>query len=464
MTDTVDARLQSLVNGACQRSLKEEDGGMRLSKAKHLVDQNILSYTNNPLAESRRPFFEKAQTIHRQKVERILRGQLEEAEDELAECTFQPKINKPGGPRNAASAAASAAAPAQEPVFDRLYDIAQQKMRRDQDNFARSMSPDPNVCTFKPTMFTNYSAKPRPRPAVRPRPVPSEMKECLFKPLISPMSKRIVADKEYVPIQDRPALAAAAATAAATKGSPSDASPPSPTSSLASSEPRTRSTAESFQAFIGRQSQLIEKRRATADRVVAAKSRELTFQPAINPVSKAIAEERARRDRPLSDPASPQASPREHAEHTTAAAAARGRRGAGDEDLTFQPRINDISRQITAAMSLSPAHVRLYQNAETLERRERLLHDADRDLREACPFRPTLLADGPRVEARVANYDELIQHVRDDEEYRKAVKESLDQAREQEEFAQCTFRPRILSAPESIRKIVAELRKSRSPK
>lgn len=106
-----------------------------------------------------------------------------------------------------------------------------------------------------------------------------------------------------------------------------------------------------------------------------------------------------------------------------------------------------------------PVYDRLYQDSETQHRLELLKKQQDQLSADGCTFQPAKIANQPEhIASTIKNLDEYM-------EERKQMRLRMEQERQaradqREDFGECTFKPKIIKAPSSIRKIVSELRKN----
>lgn len=455
----LEAKLQGMLASACQRSVKASS-----------VDQKPGSPRRSTRVSGVRPFLPgdssrqipgymlPRETVQ-QREERLEALKAEREAQELAECTFRPAIN----PESVYYAGERSG-----PAYERLYNHALDKQEREQDLFEMADVLDETVYTFKPHLTAKYVPKSdSSKVVIRMADVPSEMKQCVFKPKLSPTSERICKRKfGDTPVFERltrpPEKTSSANISINGSASPDMTGRPSTRGGSGGIEnaqgqpvsrgPKKRSTVESFNEFLSRQEYIVAKKQLTASRINREELRECTFKPKISETSKLIAQTIGARD-PLYE--------RTYSANARGASPRRATSLYGflDDQDTFIPHINEKSKRIMSAKCDVSVYDRLYQDSETQHRLELLKKQQEQLSADGCTFQPAKIANQPgHIGSTIKNLDEYM-------EERKQMRLRMDQERlaraeQREDLEECTFRPKIIKAPSSIRKIVSELRKN----
>ncbi|EFO63314.1 Hypothetical protein GLP15_1076 [Giardia lamblia P15] len=451
----LEAKLQGMLASACQRSVRVSATDQKPSSPRRSARiSGIRPFLPGDTSRQIPGYMLPRETIQ-QREERLEALKAEREAQELAECTFRPAIN----PESVYYAGERSG-----PAYERLYNHALDKQEREQDLFEMGDVLDETVYTFKPQLKAKYVPKSdSSKVVIRMADVPSEMKQCVFKPKLSPTSERICKRKfGDTPVferltrpPERPVSASDKCSSSANTSINGCTSPDTVEkmgTRGASGGPKRRSTVESFNEFLSRQEYIVAKKQLTASRVNREELRECTFKPKISETSKLIAQTIGARD-PLYE--------------RTYSADTRGsspRRTAGiypslDDQDTFVPHINERSKRIMSAKCDVPVYDRLYQDSETQHRLELLKKQQDQLSANGCTFQPAKIANQPEhIGSTIKNLDEYM-------EERRQMRLRMDQERQaradqREDLEECTFKPKIIKAPSSIRKIVSELRKN----
>lgn len=456
---SLEAKLQGMLASACQRSVKascidQKPGSPRRSTRVSGIRPFLPGDNSRPI-----PGYMLPRETVQQREERLEALKAERETQELAECTFRPAIN----PESVYYAGERSG-----PAYERLYNHALDKQEREQDLFEMADVLDETVYTFKPHLMAKHIPKSNSsKVTIRMADVPSEMKHCVFKPKLTPTSEKICKRKfGDTPVFERltkpPEKASSANTSINESANPDmigkkgirggSGRIENQRGQTASTGTKKRSTVESFNEFLSRQEYIVAKKQLTASRINKEELRECTFKPRISETSKLIAQTIGARD-PLYEQI-----------YSANSRGASPRRGTGvhsllDDQDTFIPHINERSKRIMSAKCNIPVYDRLYLDSETQRRLELFKKQQEQLSADGCTFQPEKIANQPEhIGSTIKNLDEYM------EERRKMRlrmdQERLARAEQREDLEECTFKPKIIKAPSSIRKIVSELRKN----
>lgn len=463
----LEAKLQSMLTSACQRSVKASTTDQKPSSPRRSTRvSGIRPFLPGDSSRQIPGYMLPRETVQ-QREERLEALKAEREAQELAECTFRPAIN----PESAYYAGERSG-----PAYERLYNHALDKQEREQDLFEMGDVLDETVYTFKPQLKAKYVPKSdSSKVVIRMADVPSEMKQCVFKPKLSPTSEKICKRKfgdtpvfeRLTKPPERPGSTAdkralSANTSISGSTSPDEPGRPGTRRAFGSTDnyhgqtlsrgPKRKSTVESFNEFLSRQEYIVAKKQLTASRINKEELRECTFKPKISETSKLIAQTIGARD-PLYE--------RTYSADTrgTSPKRAHGLYSSLDDQDTFIPHINEKSKRIMSAKCDVPVYDRLYQDSETQHRLELLKKQQEQLSADGCTFQPAKIATQPEhVESTIKNLDEYMEERR--QMRLRMDQERLVRAEQREDLEECTFKPKIIKAPSSIRKIVSELRKN----
>ncbi|TNJ27325.1 hypothetical protein GMRT_13834 [Giardia muris] len=427
--DALEQKLRGLISSACQRSLRQTATSQTSSRR---------GPSAQPVSHAKRTLeYAKPRETLQQYNERMRALQEEREARELARCTFTPQIN--GGTERRKGMA-----------HERLYNHALDKQEREQGQLYESERLDEEIYTFKPQLVAHYTPKTGVgRTTIRMTDVPDDMKECVFRPKLSPTSERICQEKfGGINVFDR-LTGNSDVNSNSTMKQTSTSGPGPSTSGLEPERAKHVSTSDSFAMFLSRQEYVSAKKQMTASRINQEELRNCTFRPQISETSRAIAETLGARDPLYERPIVSRSRVNDAALDP-------------DAEASFQPRINGRSRRLASARFSGPVFDRLYQDSETQHRLELMRQQQAQTEAEECTFQPRRFATQPEhVVSRIKEYDSYIDARKRAQELQAREKADRDAAAE--DLSECTFQPKIIKAPASIRRIVDELRRSTKP-